>query len=99
MDCSRIIVLPLLVEQKNQNENNTLNTYFAGNAYLEVKPIKGLSFRSVIGTTLVSSRNGKYFGSQSIANPVAGYKIPAAVIENQRTVNYRWENILTYDFD
>lgn len=90
---------PLSDQIENQYENNTLNTYFAGNAYLEVKPIKGLSFRSVIGTTLVSSRNGKYFGTQSIANPVAGYKIPAAVIENRRTVNYRWENILSYEFD
>lgn len=90
---------PLSDQIKDQYVNNTLNTYFAGNAYLELKPLDGLSFRSVIGTTLGSSRNGRYFGTQSIANPVAGYKVPAAVIDNQRIVNYRWENILTYDFN
>ncbi|MFA4870036.1 MAG: TonB-dependent receptor [Pedobacter sp.] len=90
---------PLSDQIPNQYVNNTLNTYFAGNAYLEAKPFKGLTFRSVIGTVLGSSRTGRYFGTQSIANPVAGYKVPAAVIDNQRIVNYRWENILTYDFD
>lgn len=90
---------PLSDQIPNQYVNNTLNTYFAGNAYLELKPLNGLSFRSVIGTTLASSRNGRYFGTRSIANPVAGYKVPAAVIDNQRIVNYRWENILTYDFN
>jgi TonB-linked SusC/RagA family outer membrane protein len=90
---------PLSDQIPNQYVNNTLNTYFAGNAYLEAKPLKGLTFRSVIGTVLGSSRTGRYFGTQSIANPVAGYKVPAAVIDNQRIVNYRWENILTYDFD
>jgi len=90
---------PLSDQIKDQYENNTLNTYFAGNAFLEVKPINGLSFRSVLGTTLGSARNGKYFGTQSIANPEAGFKVPAAVIINDRDYNYRWENILTYDFN
>jgi TonB-linked SusC/RagA family outer membrane protein len=90
---------PLSDQIKDQYKNNTLNTYFAGNAFLEVKPITGLSYRSIVGTTLGSARNGKYFGTQSIANPEAGFKVPAAVIINDRSYNYRWENILTYEFN
>ncbi len=93
------VTSPLADQIKDQFKDNTLNTYFAGNAYLEVTPIKGLTYRSVIGTTLGSSRNGKYFGSLSIANPEAGLKAPAAVINNGRSYNYRWENIFSYEFD
>lgn len=90
---------PLSDQIKDQYANNTLKTYFAGNAFLEITPIKGLSYRSVIGTALGSARNGKYFGTQSIANPEAGFKVPAAVIINDRDFNYRWENILSYEFN
>lgn len=89
---------PLSDQIPNQYTNNTLNMYFAGNAFVEITPIKGLSYRSVIGTTLGSARNGKYFGTQSIANPEAGFKVPVAVIINDRDYNYRWENILGYEF-
>ena len=93
------ITNPLSDQIPNQYTNNTLNTYFAGNAFVELTPFKGFSYRSVIGTTLGSSRLGKYFGTQSIANPEAGFKSPAAVIINDREYNYRWENILGYEFD
>jgi len=89
---------PLSDQIPDQYVNNTLNTYFAGNAYLELTPFQGLSFRSVFGTVQVSSRNGKYFGTQSIANPEAGFGLPTAVIDNIREYDYRWENILSYDF-
>lgn len=84
---------------KDQYVNNTLNTYFSGNGYFELEPIKGLTFRSVLGVILGSARNGKYFGTQSIANPEAGFSVPAAVIVNDRNQDYRWENILTYNVD
>lgn len=90
---------PLSDQIENQYVNNTLNSYFAGNGYVEAKPIKGLSFKSILGVTLGSSRNGKYFGAQSIANPEAGFSLPAAVISNDRSYNYRWENILGYEFE
>ncbi|WP_437919084.1 SusC/RagA family TonB-linked outer membrane protein [Sphingobacterium sp. LRF_L2] len=90
---------PLSDQIKDQYVNNTLRTYFTGNGYFEFRPIEGLSFRSVLGVTLNSSRNGKYFGTQSIANPEAGFSVPAAVIINDREYNYRWENILSYEFN
>jgi TonB-linked SusC/RagA family outer membrane protein len=93
------ILNPLSDQIQNQYVNNTINNYFAGNGYVDIKPLKGLSFRSIIGATLSSSRNGKFFGPQSIANVEAGFVAPAAVIDNGRTTNYRWENILGYEFD
>lgn len=93
------VVNPLSDQIANQYVNNTLNNYFAGNGFVDIKPIKGLSFRSILGATLGSGRTGKFFGPQSIANVEAGFSVPAAVIDNSRYVNYRWENILGYEFD
>jgi len=93
------VINPMSDQIANQYVNNTVNNYFAGNGFVDIKPIKGLSFRSIIGATLGASRNGKFFGPQSIANVEAGFVAPAAVIDNGRTTNYRWENILGYEFD
>jgi TonB-linked SusC/RagA family outer membrane protein len=93
------VTSPLADQIKDQYVNNKLNMYFAGNAFVEVTPFKGFSYRSVLGTILGSARNGKYFGTQSIANPEAGFKAPVAVIVNDRIYNYRWENIFSYEFD
>ncbi|WP_237241853.1 SusC/RagA family TonB-linked outer membrane protein [Sphingobacterium sp. B29] len=90
---------PLSDQIKDQYKNNILSNYFAGNAYLDFTPFKGLSFRSIFGATIGSQRTGRYFGMQSIANPEAGFKLPAAVIINDRNYNYRWENILNYEFN
>ncbi|KGE14989.1 SusC/RagA family TonB-linked outer membrane protein [Sphingobacterium deserti] len=90
---------PLSDQIKDQYVNNTLNTYFSGNGFVDITPMEGLSFRSIFGAILGSSRTGRYFGTQSIANPEAGFRVPAAVIINDRNYDYRWENILTYAFD
>lgn len=91
-------VNPMADEAKDQYVNNTRNIYFNGNAYLELTPLKGLTFKSVLGTTLSSSRNGVFFGKKSIANITSGYDAPLAEIYNKAGYAYRWENILTYNF-
>lgn len=93
------ITNPLSDEIKDQYKNSTLNLAFAGNAYVDVTPVRGVTFRSIFGSTLGSMRNGKYFGRQSIANPEAGFNLPVAVVNNERNYDYRWENILTYNFN
>ena len=89
---------PMSDEIPGQFVDNTLKTNLVGNGYLELTPIKGLSFKSVIGTSLSFSRQGKYFGSKSIANPEAGFSLPCALINNQSSYDYKWENILNYNF-
>lgn len=92
------ITNPLSDEIQDQYKNNSQNFAFAGNGFVDINPVRGLTFRSILGTTLGSLRTGRYFGRQSIANPEAGFNLPVAVIVNERDYNYRWENILTYNF-
>lgn len=93
------ITNPMSDQIPNQYQNNTLNTYFSNNTFIELTPFKGFTYRSVFGAVLNSARNGRYFGTESIANPEAGFSLPAAVIDNTRGYNYRWENIANYEFN
>ncbi|MDL2242012.1 TonB-dependent receptor [Bacteroidales bacterium OttesenSCG-928-L03] len=87
---------------KNQNQNFKL--YF--NPYIQVNPLKGLTFRSQLGAALTYSR-ANYFqgeGSYNYYNtegPTASgtnSSVFATVTDNRR-YNYKWENILTYNFN
>ncbi|MVT09480.1 SusC/RagA family TonB-linked outer membrane protein [Chitinophaga tropicalis] len=86
---------PLGDQLPNQFADNTRTTFANLNAYVELKPLKDLSFRSVIGTTLNNYRNGKYWGKQAVSNVVSGYASPLAAIYNGFSYGYIWENILT----
>ena len=55
------IVSPLTDERgPNIQRNNTIRTNIMVNAFLEYKPIKGLSFRSNFGTNFTNDRQGRY---------------------------------------
>ncbi len=89
---------PLSDEIPEQFVDNTRSTYLTANAYLEINPLKGLTYRSVLGVNVKNSRQGKFFGPLSIANITAGYNKPLASIQNDGRYGYKWENILTYNF-
>lgn len=80
-----------------QYADNTRSTYAFITGYLDVKPYKDLTYRSVIGVTLNNSRNGKYWGKQAVSNVVNGYAYPLAGIYNAFSYGYTWENIVTYN--
>jgi TonB-linked SusC/RagA family outer membrane protein len=86
-------------EIENQYANETRTTYANISAYLELNPIKGLSFRSQISPTLSNSRNGQYVGTNSLQGVENGYSAPYSYINNSYSYSYLWDNILTYDFD
>ncbi|MFR8552383.1 MAG: SusC/RagA family TonB-linked outer membrane protein [Bacteroides cellulosilyticus] len=86
-------------EIENQYANETRTIYANVNGYLEIIPLKGLSFRSQISTTLSSSRNGQYIGEHSLQGVENGYSSPYAYINNNYGYSYLWDNILTYNFD
>ncbi|WP_149696896.1 TonB-dependent receptor [Chitinophaga sp. CF418] len=88
---------PLGDQLPNQFADNTRTTFANLNGYVELKPLKDLSFRSVMGATLNSYRNGKYWGKQAVSNVVSGYAAPLAGIYNGFSYGYTWENILTYN--
>ena len=65
--------------------------------YVEITPLKGLSFKSVLGGYFRNVKDSEYAGKHSFQglekNDVK------ATIPNTFTYNYKWQNILTYNFE
>lgn len=90
-------VSPLADTAPNAYVDNTRTLSFAPTGYLEFTPIKGLSFKSVLGAYLAFSRQGIYYSAQSANGHEASQS--TAGINNTNTFNYKWENILNYNFN
>lgn len=84
---------------EDQFTNNTRSTYINSLGYLEIKPFKGLNFRSQINTTLANSRQGEYWGKECNANQPTYATAPYAQKTENNTWAYTWENILGYTAD
>lgn len=85
-------------EQDGVYKNNKKSTKIYANGYIEIKPLKGLSFRSQLGASLSNSRTGYYQGIGSSYSPKEG--TGDDVMSRYYTTNgynYKWENILTYN--
>ena len=69
----------------------------APQAYLEVTPLEGLSFKTVLGGYFRNTKDAEYSGAKSFqgmeSNDVK------ANVPNTLTYNYKWQNILTYNFN
>lgn len=86
---------------KNQDQNFKL--YF--NPYIELTPLKGLTIQSRVGVTLNFLRNNyfqgdgsyQYYVSSGAASQGTNDNVYAAINQN-RNYNYKWENIVTYNF-
>ncbi|MDE6556326.1 MAG: TonB-dependent receptor [Duncaniella sp.] len=76
---------------------NIKSTYINSIGYLELRPVKGLTFRSQISTTLSNSRQGQYWGAKANANPPSYSKSPYAQKNHNNGWGYTWENILSYN--
>ena len=99
-DPSSTVYNYLLNEDKSlyRNQAQNLKVYF--NPYLEITPLKGLTFITRAGASLGYSRSNTFTGEGSVqwykANQTAdGIK---AQVKDNRSYNYKWENILTYNF-
>lgn len=78
------------------NVDNNLKLFF--NPYIEVKPIKGLTFLSRIGVQLSYSNTYRFDGIGSVNYTYTNAQIAKARINQNRSHGYQWENILTYNF-
>ena len=84
----------------NVYENNSKNFSLSIAPYIEVKPLKGLSFKSIVNVGYNNSRSGVWNGLNTY------YKLTGSQ-DNKRTANYNtnmswsvmWQNVLTYNFD
>lgn len=81
---------------KNQFVDNNRYTYLNTNAYIELTPLGGLTFKSVVSATLGDGRLGQYWGNQCNANRPSYAGSPHAEVTNSNTYGYMWDNILTY---
>ncbi len=87
-------VHPLADEQPNVYTNAMDNTRLLANAYLEVRPITGLSLRSTFGATLGYSRNGIYASPRSLDRGLQAKSQSTYIANNSKNIN--WENVATY---
>ncbi len=81
---------------KDQYVNNTRSTYINTTGYLELTPVKGLSFRSQLSATLNNSRQGLYWGADCNANRPTYAQTPHAEVHHSESYSYLWENVLNY---
>ncbi|SEA35864.1 TonB-linked outer membrane protein, SusC/RagA family [Arachidicoccus rhizosphaerae] len=87
-----------------RDQSNNFSLYF--NPYVRFTPLKGLSFESRISGQLSYARSNTFVGIGSYqyywaegANATGTTPTVAATIVQNRNYNYRWENILTYEFN
>lgn len=73
------------------------NTKLALNPYLELKPMKGLSFLSRAGAQLYYSNTYQFNGIGSVGYVYLTPGIANATISQNLFRGYQWENILTYN--
>jgi len=78
------------------NVDNNTKLFF--NPYIEIRPIKGLSFLSRAGAHLDYSNNYRFDGIGSVAYTYNNANVAKASISQDRYQGYQWENILTYHF-
>lgn len=96
----------LLLNQKSNYRNNSQNTNIYLNPYIRITPLKGLTFESRLSLSLAYRKNNKfdgiggyrYYNGDRNADGVTTSANVAASVENYNTYNYKWENILTYNF-
>jgi TonB-linked SusC/RagA family outer membrane protein len=78
------------------NVENNLKVFF--NPYVEIKPLKGLSFLSRLGVQLSYSNTYRFDGIGSVSYTYGNAGIAKAKIDQDRAQGYQWENILSYNF-
>ncbi|HOO84738.1 MAG TPA: hypothetical protein PLS94_09250, partial [Prolixibacteraceae bacterium] len=74
-----------------ENEMKEKETYrILGNVYLEIKPVKNLSFKTTLSPNLTHSRTGFYSGDGVGGTPLGSYTIT-------RSFDWIWDNIANYN--
>ncbi len=90
-------ISPLADNVAGEYSNNVKTLSVSPQIYFELTPLKGLSFKSVLGGYFRNVKQGIYVGPDSYEGQEYGNVY--AQIPNTFTYNYKWQNILTYAFD
>lgn len=89
---------PLLDEITGNYQHNIESDRFFGNTYLEINPIKGMTFKTMFALDRTNTRDGLYQDYQSVGRlqSAAGSYIST---ENKTQTGFTWENTLNYTTD
>ena len=87
---------PLADLNDGEYVNNSKTLTVMPQAYVEIKPISGLSLKSILGGTLRNVAQGIFVGGKSFNGLATGSQADA---QNTFTYNYQWQNILTYNLN
>ncbi|MBQ9092940.1 MAG: TonB-dependent receptor [Prevotella sp.] len=87
-------------DQPNAYENNTKRTNVNIAPFIEIKPIKGLTYKSLISATLSHSRGGLWDGLDTFMK-LSGSSDNKRIssYDSRNSWSYTWQNILTYGLD
>lgn len=86
---------PILEVAADNFQDETRGSNFLGNGYIELTPLKGLSFKSSMSASVFSRRRGEFRGADSKARL---NKLPVAYTTNNLDASYTWDNVLNYKF-
>lgn len=86
---------PILEVRASNYKDETRVSSFLGNGYIELTPLKGLSFKSSLSTSVFNSRRGNFQGADSKGRL---NKLPAASNTFNFNGSYTWDNVLNYKF-
>lgn len=80
--------------------NNGKQLRITTNPFIEIEPLNGLTFKSILGTTLSASRTGQFENENTYSNLTAGGGggLKTASYNTALGYNYTWDNILNYKF-
>ncbi len=84
---------PILEVQDESMDDETRVSNFLGNGYLELEPIKGLTFRSSLSASVFSSRRGEYRGPDT-KNRIN--RLASALYQTNLNSSYTWDNVLNF---
>jgi TonB-linked SusC/RagA family outer membrane protein len=86
---------PILEVRASNYKDETRVSSFLGNGYIELTPLKGLSFKSSLSASVFNSRQGIFQGADSKGRL---NKLPAARNLFNFNGSYTWDNVLNYKF-
>lgn len=84
---------PILEVRASNYKDETRVSSFLGNGYIELTPLKGLSFKSSLSASVFNSRRGVFQGADSKGRL---NKLPAASNAYNFNGSYTWDNVLNY---
>ncbi len=84
---------PIIETDPNRVNVENRSANFLGNAYVELNPLEGLTFRTSLSTSVFNDREGDFRGLYSKDR---GLRLPRAWMTNNSNTSYTLDNILNY---